>query len=469
MSTVQALVVDDDQDVRELLGTILSREGLQVSLAADGQQGLARLEQEPVQILFTDLRMPNMDGLAVLRYVSHRFSQLSSVVFTGHGDLDSCVEAMRLGACDYVTKPFTAEAIRAALARALESCRCKGREGASNPLVPREPVSALGLDQPDDLRAAKSAAMRKVCELVAKIAPTDAAVLIRGEPGVGKQRVAQAVHRQSRRAAGPFVAVACGVIREMELHERLFGPELRSGEAREPVPRGLLEAAQDGTLFLADVDRLPMWAQVQLFDVLQRGRFRSGADFQAVPLDVRLIASASGDVEAAMESGRFYSGLYYLLNVVAIGVPPLRERRDDIKILAERCLAQALAKQGISTDPMQYHFTSEAWQCLLNHDWPGNFPELVSTIHRAVALSRNKEIGDAAMIYSPRKAAGQNAAMMSVPLSGNLQQIEQYIIVQMIQRCGGNKTAAARALGLHRRTLYRMLEEEAGDAPLEEA
>jgi DNA-binding NtrC family response regulator len=460
MSTVQALVVDDDQDVCELLGGILSREGLQVSLAADGQQGLTRLEQQPFQILFTDLRMPDMDGLTVLRHALRKFSQLSSVVFTGHGDLDSCVEAMRLGACDYVTKPFTVEAIRAALTRALDFRRSKGRDGATR--------EALGLDQPDELLAAKSPAMRKVCDLVAKVAPTDAAVLIRGEPGVGKQRVAQAIHRQSRRAQGFFVPVACGMVRESELNERLFGLERRFGDGREPLQRGLLETAQDGTLFLADVDLLPVWAQVQLFDVLQRGRFRSGADFQAVPLDVRLIASASCDMETAVESGRFYSGLYYLLNVVAIHVPPLRERRDDIKILAERCLAQALAKQGI-TDPVQYHFTKEAWQFLLSHPWPGNIPELVSAVNRAVALSYNKEIGDLAMIGAPRKSPGRDAAAISVPLSGNLHQIEQYIIEQTIERCGGNKAAAARALGLHRRTLYRMLEEEDGDTQREEA
>ena len=311
--------------------------------------------------------------------------------------------------------------------------------------------------EPDDALVAKSPAMRAVCQLISRIASSDAAVLIRGEPGVGKQRVAQTVHRQSRRACGPFVTVACGLIRESELGARLFSPEGQNGVPCDAAQRGLLEAAHKGTLFLANVDFLPMWAQVLLFDHLQHRR----AEFQSLVLDVRLVASSSCDLEAAMQAGRFHSGLYYLLNVVEILVPPLRERPEDIGTLAEQCLAEVLARRRASSDPTEYYFTKGAWEYLLSHDWSGNLPELMRTVTRGVAMAYNGEIGKAAIAGAPHKIPVLSAATISVPLLGSLEAMDRCIVKEMIRRCGGNKAAAARALGLQRRTLYRILQEVA--------
>jgi two-component system response regulator HydG len=461
MSNTQILVVDDDPDVRELLGTILRREGGQVSLACNGQQALALLGKQSFQVLFTDLCMPGVDGLAILRCVPQVCPQVSTVVFTAHAKLDSCIEALRLGACDYVTKPFTPQAIRGALARAMDAYR---RKSHGTPIDPQE---TAGRAPPEDTGqwdapiVAESQAMREVCHLASQVAPADAAVLIYGERGVGKELLARAIHRQSRRAGGPFVRVNCEAIREADLEACLFGPQWAPFSRDEQVRPGRLQEADGGTVFLSNVEHLPLWAQIQLHDALRKNCAVGPATSRPLRVDVRLIASASRDLEVAVAEGRFCDGLYYLLNVVTIHVPPLRRRREDIQILAESYLARVLARQG-AADRRPYRFTEEAWQCLLSHDWPGNLPELANVVARAMAMTDSHEIGRKAIVLAPRKTPGQRSDTVAVPMTGSLREIEHRILAEVIQRCRGNKAAAARVLGLHRRTLYRMLEDEAG-------
>jgi two-component system response regulator AtoC len=462
MSKAQVLVVDDDTDVREFLGTVLDRQGARVSFARDGRQALARLEQRTVEVLFTDLCMPNMDGLTLLREARQIHPELSVVVFTAYAKLDSCIEAMRAGASDYVTKPFTSKTIHAALARALDSCKQKTPAVALHPQTSGMPAVVGRIEAGDEPLVARSSAMREVCRLVDTIAPTDVPVLVRGESGVGKEQVARAIHRQGRRGGGPFVSVLCDAVREAELDDKLFGRQAGlGGEA--PLHGRFLESAQGGTIYLANVDCLPLWAQVQLFDAFQRGGFHGFAGGPPPLLDVRVIASTSCGLEAAVAEGRFHDGLYYVFSAVSIPVPPLRERRQDIKILAERCLAQAIAGQGVAGEKNACRFTAEAWECLLDHDWPGNLPELAGVVVHAVAQAGGKAIGKDAIARLAHKAHRGSAEMISVPMAGTIGKIERYIIEEVLHRCRGNKAAAARALGLHRRTLYRMLEEDAGD------
>jgi DNA-binding NtrC family response regulator len=304
--------------------------------------------------------------------------------------------------------------------------------------------------------------MREVCQLAARVATTEAAVLIHGEPGVGKELLARTIHRQSRRAAGAFVHVNCGAIREANLESWLFGSRRSHFLSGDQTCWGLLREAHGGTVFLSNVESLPVWAQIQLCDTLQGNGIAGSATSSPTAFDVRRIASVSCNLEEAVAEGRFYGGLYYLLNVVALRIPPLRLRQRDIKILAESYLAQILAKQG-AANRRPHHFTEEAWQCLLNYDWPGNLPELANVVARAVALADGPEIGGRAIALAPRKIRDDRSDTISVPFTGSLREIEQCIIEEVIQRCDGNKAAAARALGLHRRTLYRMLEEGAGD------
>lgn len=311
---------------------------------------------------------------------------------------------------------------------------------------------------------AQSEPMREVVRLAHRIAPNDVAVLILGEPGVGKHSVALEIHRRSSRAAGPLVRVACGGIPEVQLDDRLFGRErVGPAEPRERSP-ACFERARGGTLFLDDVARLPFWAQVKLLDVAQQrechafglpGGGRSG---------VRLLASATSDIEAAVARNEFYCGLYYYLIASCVRVPPLRDRREDIPALAERLLVEAARRCGLPAGAPQYRFSSDAIECLSSYGWPGNVRELASVVVRAAILADTEEIGRECVAGALRRALGHaESETLSVPLAGGLKEIERHLIREAVRRCRGNKAAAARSLGLHRRTLYRLLEEKTGD------
>ena len=452
---IGVLVVDDDPDCREFLGNVLDREGMRTVLAGSGQQALALLNREPAEILFVDLLMPDMDGLELLRRARRIRPHVSAVVVSGKAKVDSCIDALRLGVCDYLTKPLTPQAIRTALGLALERWRSIGGQVASQSKALSATDPAYGDREADNPIVAESPAMRRVCDMVARISPTFTAVLIRGEPGVGKRAIARAIHRQSRRADGPFIEINGDAIREAELAVRLFGDPHRNVELDR---RGLLQEAHGGTVLFSQVDRLPLWTQVQLPEVLQSGRLHHAASPLPTPLDARVIASTSGDLETALADGRFSPKLYYLLNITTVHVPPLRQRPQDFEILARRCLAQTAARQGVA-DANRWRFAAGAWERLRGYDWPGNLPELASVVARAVALSDGPEIGREAIDFTAPVASGGSGGTFPVPLAGDLRQIERSIVDEVILRSGGNKAAAARVLGLHRRTLYRILKE----------
>jgi DNA-binding NtrC family response regulator len=244
-------------------------------------------------------------------------------------------------------------------------------------------------------------------------------------------------------------------MRRAEIAAQLFGAHQRDIGGKD---QGLLQEAQGGTVFLSQVDHLPLWAQVQLLDALQSGCVQCFGDLRPTPLDVRVIASTSGDLEAAVAEGRFSQGLYYYLSVITVHVPPLRQRPQGLEILAQRFLAQAVARQGVAGG-QRWSFSPEAWGLLRSYDWPGNLPELASVVAHAVAMSDGPEIGPEAIDLPPPRAPGGRCETFPVSLAGDLRQMERSIIDEVIQRCGGNKAAAARSLGLHRRTLYRILGE----------
>jgi DNA-binding NtrC family response regulator len=327
-------------------------------------------------------------------------------------------------------------------------------------LLEEQPVAAR-----DGIRSAgrfipASAAMREILDLVRKIAGSDVPVLIQGEMGAGKQAVAREIHRRSRRAAGPFVRVACGALREPELEERLFGPPCSAFQAAEGRRPGLLASSQGGTLFLDGVVELPFWAQVKLLDALQPGgdyRPRNGGE---PACDARVIASSRDDLETAMAENRFYSGLYYHLDAVRIDVPALRHRQEDIRALAEHFLAAAGATLGSAGHGLPRHFSEGAWQTLLQYAWPGNVLQLAAVVTHAAMLADGPEIGQARVAgLLDRVRRHPNAETISVSLAGGLKEMELALVHEVIRRCRGNKAAAARALRVHRRTLYRLLQE----------
>jgi DNA-binding NtrC family response regulator len=336
-------------------------------------------------------------------------------------------------------------------------------------------------DGGNDFLVAHCPAMREVLERASKIARLETPVLVDGEPGVGKGSVARHIHRLSRRSQGPMVCVACASLHEPELDERLFGRLGWSGwtgpsagrpagspresdstgywrDAGATPPPSLLEAAHQGTLLLGDVSQLPMWAQTKLLDILQQNEAQDRHNAAGAMPNVRPIATTSCNLEAAAAEGRFHPALFYFLNVACIHVPPLRERGDDIKPLAEHFLAQVGSVLGQSRDGAAWHFSEEAWDCLRHHPWPGNAPQLASVVARAVVLAEAGEIGRACVVEALGPVLDPVAGeTIPVPLAGGLAEMELAIVKEVIRRCQGNKAAAARSLGLHRRTLYRLL------------
>ena len=324
----------------------------------------------------------------------------------------------------------------------------------------RSPVGSRLVDSGGIVATSK--AMREILEVVRRSAPTDAPVLIYGEPDTGKVLIASEVHRQSRRHCGPLVHVACGALRESDLAEKLFGNgEHGSGrDNRKPVP--LVEEARGGTLFLEDVAQLPLWGQVRLMEVLQQGQHFGGAGNAGAGADMRVIASSTVDLAAAMAQRVFLSSLYYYLKVVEIHVPPLRHRSQDIGPLAENYLAIANTTRVSQAGRPPCNFSQDARQRLMQYDWPGNKLQLASVVAHAALLTDGDEISLMQIKELLDEVVPHQAAeTISVPLIGGLKEIECAVVVAMIERCRGNKAEAARVLGLHRRELYRILERKA--------
>ncbi len=304
--------------------------------------------------------------------------------------------------------------------------------------------------------------MRKVLDMAAKIGPTDCTVLIEGEPSVGKESVARIIHRQSNRAGGPFVRVPCGGIPKNQLYEQLFGQTGNGSLKKHRTDRSFLTCAKGGTLFLDGISQLPLWAQIKLYDILHEEWQNYCGNAEIPPPATRVIASAACDLEAAVACGRFHSSLYFYLNIAKIRVPPLRYRPEDIRPLGERVLTFANSAKGLYLGATPHRLSEETWQCLSQYDWPGNVAELSSVIIRAIVNASSEVINrDDVTVLFRKNPRPEPSNEISVPLGGELREIERYIVREVIRRCHGNKTAAARTLRLPRRTLYRLLEEDA--------
>ena len=329
-------------------------------------------------------------------------------------------------------------------------------------VIERDPTLCcpVARSRPDGPVIARSATMREILDVVRRVAGVDVPVLILGEMGVGKQTIAREIHRESRRAAGPFVHIACEALRESDLEEKLFGESPDWARRGTGPAASVLEASKCGTLFLDGVAELPLWAQSKLLDALQCSDGQHPRNGVAVPPRARLIASSVCDVETAVVENRFCSGLYYQLNAVRIDVPLLRHRPEDILALAEHFLAAAASTLVPPRNQLPWRFSLEVRQALLRCDWPGNVMQLSAVVGHAVLLAEGPEIGLACVAgllgRAPHRAGSETIA---VPLSGGLKEMELALINEVLRRCRGNKAAAARALKLHRRTLYRLLEE----------
>ncbi len=435
--TSRVLVVDDDPGVRYTLREILSADGLEVEEAEDGAAALARWDAHPAQVVVTDLRMPRMDGLALLRELASRPEPPRVVVVTAHGSERQAVEAMKAGAWDYFRKPFERDELLAVVRRALEAARLSGE----NALLQGEVALAGSM-------VFASPAMQRLAQLVARVAPRDVTVLVTGESGTGKERVAEAVWRASRRADRPFVRFNCAALSPELAEAELFGHARGAFTGAVRARAGLFGEADGGTLLLDEVAELPQDAQAKLLRVVQDGELRPVGEDRARRVDVRVLAATHRDLRDRVARGLFREDLFYRLDVVTLRVPPLRERPEDLAPLASYFLARFARRFGVAhvaaPDELLARLRARAWR--------GNVRELEHALERLVALSPEGTL-DLALL--PPSDGAEAAEPLS--LRERVEAYERGLIVKALEAAGGNRSEAARALGLPRVTLHDKL------------
>jgi len=431
------LIVEDEPKMAFLLEVELKDAGHRTTSVTDGMEAVRRVEREHFDIVITDLRMEGMDGIEVLERVKGLDPQTEVVLITAYATAQTAVDAMKKGAYDYIIKPFDVEELKLLVKRIEE------KQGLlyENALL-QEKARREGL-----LVGGRSPAMRKVLELIDKVAPTDATVLVLGESGTGKELVARRIHHLSPRRDRPLVAVHCATFPENLLESELFGYERGAftGATRRKV--GHFEYADGGTIFLDEVGELPTSVQAKLLRFLQERQFTRIGGVEPVRVDVRVIAATNRDLEREVMEGRFREDLFYRLNVFPIELPPLRERREDIPLLVEHFLRQRNRPPDV--------VSPEAMEALLTYDWPGNVRELENVIERALILAGEERITPDLLPFGRPKAG----AKVELPDEGvNLEEVERELIIQALEKTGWNKAKAAKLLGISRRRLYSRME-----------
>jgi DNA-binding NtrC family response regulator len=443
----RVLVVEDEREMRALLEKGLARRGFVPSVHASADEAFALLETEDFDTVLTDLRMPGMDGLALCERIVLNRPDIPVVVVTAFGSLETAVAAIRAGAYDFVTKPVDLDALVLVLERAV-------RHRALRDEV-RRLRRALGDVSAEGGVVGESPALRRVYELIDRVADSDASVLVTGESGTGKEVAARALHARSRRHAGPFVAINCAAMPESLLESELFGHAKGAFTDAKAARTGLFIKASGGTLFLDEVGEMPLTLQPKLLRALQERTVRPVGGDTEVPFDARIVAATNRDLELAVEEGRFREDLYYRLNVIGLELPPLRARGNDVLLLAQRFLEHFAARSGKRVVGL----TPAAAQRLLAYSWPGNVRELQNCIERAVALTSYEQltVEDLPERIRDYRATSPHAQGNDLSELVSLEEMERRYIQRVLDTVGGSRTLASRILGVDRKTLYRKL------------
>ncbi len=458
-SPPRLLVVDDEPGLRDMLAILFRREGLDVTLAPGFATARDAVHNapEPYAVVLTDLLMPDGNGMDLLTLVKQRTARTEVIVMTAHGDVDTAIEAMKRGAYDFVTKPFATTELRALVHKALE----KREIVAENERLRAQ----LGRERGREVLG-PSEGMRRILEVVQRIATARTTVLVTGESGTGKERIARAIHEASERHDKPFLVINCGAIPEALMEAELFGHERGAFTGAIATRRGIFREAEGGTVLLDEIGELPAALQVKLLRVLQEKMVRGVGATAEVPIDVRVLAATNRNVEEDVRTGRFRQDLYYRLNVIRIEVPPLRDRREDVRPLAEHFLARCAAEMNKDVRV----FAPDAVRALEAYAFPGNVRELENIVERAVALATGQTLGLGDLPREVSGAASQpTPALVGLPEDGcNLEdvlgEVERRLLLQALERSGGVRTQAARLLGVTFRSLrYRLQKHALGD------
>jgi len=448
--TPRVLVVDDEEGMRNYLAVVLRKAGLEVEQAVDGLDACDRLGETPYDVVLEDIRMPRLDGLGLLRRIREDFPYTAVVVMTAFSTWESAVEAMRLGAFNYIRKPFDNDEIRSIVRRAAESVRSQRAvdSGAEAPVY-RQIIG-------------NTADMRQVQELVKRVAPTDSTVYIQGESGTGKELLARAIHAQSTRRHGRFIAVNCAAFTDALLESELFGHVKGAFTGAVVDKQGLFEAADGGTFFLDEVADMSKQLQTRLLRALEEREIKPVGSTETTRIDVRVVAASNRNIADEVRRGRFREDLFYRLNVIPILMPPLRERKGDIPFL----VGHFIGKYTRSMQKEITGITAEAMDALFAQDWPGNVRELENTIQRAVALATSNQITPAELtertLFTSRTPADPTTASDVLPAGGlkledHLEELEKSYITEALRRCDGVVTRAADLLHINVRALrYRI-------------
>ncbi len=442
------LIVDDEKNIREGLGKALELEDYQVYLAENGKEALKQLNSEEIDLIVTDLKMPEMSGEDLLKKVASAYPTVPVIILTGHGTIESAVNAMRDGAYDFLTKPLNLDRLSLLVKRALAN-----RELVLQHRALQEEIDLIGERNRYANIIGKSSQMRKVMEVVEQVAATKASVLITGESGVGKELIADAIHKLSPRKDKASIKVHCAALSETLLESELFGHEKGAFTGAVARKRGRFELAHMGSIFLDEIGEINQSVQIKILRVLQEKRFERVGGEETQEVDVRIISATNRDLKTEIEKGNFREDLYYRLNVVNIHVPPLRERKEDIPLLAAAFLKEFSEENGKPLEGIDH----KANLALYNYSWPGNIRELRNSIESAVVMCKNSVI--TLEDLPPSVVSGEEGTYIKIDLGVSMAEAEKVIIESTLNYCNGNKSKTADVLGIGRKTLHRKISE----------
>ena len=438
------LLVDDEEALRNAAEKILIKEGYRVTAVATAEEGLARFKADGADLLITDLLLPDLDGMEVLKRAKQLRPAVEVIMITGHGSIEKAIEATRLGAYDFIEKPLDKAHLLKAISKAVE----RQHLATENQQLREQ----LQQQRTTDSLIGNTPAMVAVKKLIQQVAPTDVSILVQGESGTGKEVVADILHALSNRRAGAIVKISCAAIPETLLESELFGYERGAFTGAAGSKPGRFEVADGGTLFLDEIAEMSPALQAKLLRVLQDGRFQRLGGTKDQQVDVRLISATHVDLTKAIAAGKFREDLYYRLNVVRIGLPALRDRKDDLPLLADHFLKKYAARMQKDVRSI----AAPALDQLLAHNWPGNIRELENTFQRALAVATEPVINNFQLLATPGlTGTAVHGPAVTFPIGIKLADAEDRLISETLAVCGGDKEKAAKMLGVSSRTLYR--------------
>ena len=445
-SAVKLLVVDDDRNHREMLRALLEEWGYDLVTVDNGEEAVALCQERPFDLILMDVLMCGMSGIEATRAIKSYNPAIPVLIMTAYSDVANAVEALKAGAYDYLTKPLAFDALKLALRRSLDHANLRDEVRALRHEL------AANVDSRNVI--GQSPAMRQMLGLVSAIAPSEATVLITGESGTGKEVIAKLIHANSNRGKGPYVAVNCAALSETLLESELFGHEKGAFTGAEKRREGRFLAANAGTIFLDEIGEIPLSMQVKLLRVIQERELQRVGGDHTLKVDVRILAATNKDLALEVEEGRFRQDLYYRLNVVSLQLPPLRERHEDIPLLAMHFMKIFAERNG----KMVKGFTPAAMDRLVKHAWPGNVRELENAVERAVVLLVGEYISERELPPTIAEAEEESPRLARLDFANmTLEEIERLAVQDTLEQVGGNKSEAARRLGINRKTLLAKL------------